>query len=75
MRWWWTSVFFRHVEYRAEMLRHLVEVTLRHYDPELRSQAAVAVGDVVRLSGPEVLEALVDSQVGRRLVVCHRCDC
>lgn len=44
-------------------MRHLVEVTLRHYDPELRSQAAATVGEVAKLNSPDKLAALIDGQV------------
>lgn len=44
------------------MLRHLVDVTLRHYDPEMRTLAALALGEIVRIGSPDVLVACVDSQ-------------
>ncbi len=47
------------------MAWHLVEVTLRHYDPELRAQAAAALGEVAKLDSVEVLLSLVDSQVAK----------
>jgi len=47
------------------MVRHLVEVTLRHYDPELRSQAAMALGEVVKQDSAELVSALIDSQIGK----------
>lgn len=62
--------FNRHVEYRMPLIRHVVDVSLAHYDAELRALGAEALGAIVLLDPPGLIPLLVDAQVCCSLYEC-----
>lgn len=44
-------------------MRHLIEVTLAHYDPEIRTLGAGALERILRLDAEGLVPALVGPQV------------
>lgn len=52
-----------HVEYREALVKHLITVSVVHYDPEIRTLAASSLEHIVRLDPGHLLPALITSQV------------
>lgn len=52
------------------LIRHVVDVSLAHYDAELRALGAEALGAIVLLDPPGLIPLLVDAQVCCSLYEC-----
>ncbi|KAL8277086.1 hypothetical protein RQP46_010514 [Phenoliferia psychrophenolica] len=58
-------VVAEHEEYRVPLVRHLIEVTLAHYDPEIRTLGAGALERILRLDAEGLVPALVGPQIAK----------
>ncbi|GAA5944447.1 hypothetical protein JCM10213_002657 [Rhodosporidiobolus nylandii] len=52
-----------HLEYRSSVLAHLVDTGVGHYDPDLRTLSAKALGAVVSLDPSSLAETLAELQL------------
>jgi hypothetical protein len=53
----------RHAVYRRKMRDHLHHITLRHWDEAMRTLAAVALKDLLRLGDDSDLNDAIDREV------------
>ncbi|KAI5480996.1 tubulin-specific chaperone D [Pseudohyphozyma bogoriensis] len=57
------SLVAEHCEYRNGLVRHLMSVTLTHYDPEIRTLGAGALMRIASLDAEVLVPPLVESQI------------
>lgn len=53
----------RNEEYRPSLVKHITELCLSHYDPEIRTLAASSLELIVRIDPAGLAPALVENQV------------
>ncbi|BGP20093.1 hypothetical protein JCM10213v2_008228 [Rhodosporidiobolus nylandii] len=63
-----------HLEYRSSVLAHLVDTGVGHYDPDLRTLSAKALGAVVSLDPSSLAETLAELQAQWSDMVLKACE-